>query len=113
MRTTFDVWEEAFVFGKLAEEAFNGSTNLVDRKIRAHHERIFMGCEHTIVFFPMSTTPLTSLSPLKLFRILCICWELTLSTWTMKMELYSSNKPFSLSKYADLVLVFPPMSSLI
>jgi len=45
----------------------------------------------TIVFLPMSTTPVTSPPPLKLLRILCICCELTLSTVTMKIDLYLSR----------------------
>ncbi|ODQ52348.1 60S acidic ribosomal protein P0 [Saitoella complicata NRRL Y-17804] len=59
----------------------------------------------TMVFLPMRTTA----SPRSFLRMVCICWEDTLSTPTMKMDLYSSKRTRSFSKYSAFCARDPPI----
>ena len=78
MVNTFNVGKQALVLREIADETFDGSSDLrcgqsahlsYDSELSAYSPLP----QRTIVFLPMSTTPWTSPSPLRLLRILCIC----------------------------------------
>lgn len=92
---TLDEWQKTLVLGGVGEETLDGTTDLLKMKISFCARLVaIVTAERTMVFFPIKTTP----SPRRDCLISCICWELTLSTPTMKIDLYSSRRAFSLSK---------------
>jgi hypothetical protein len=85
----FDKWKDTLVIWRIIQEAFDGTTNLSSNLMVSFRGLPEMSrISHTMVFLPIKTTP----SPRRACRISCICWELTLSTVTMKMLLYSLKR---------------------
>ena len=107
-----DVGQDLLVLGGIGDEGLEGSANLDTQMAELAGYCFTSNCAkaaqaRTMVFLPIRTTA----SLRSDCRTSCICWELTLSTVTMKMDLYSSSRALSLGKYSAFFSLLAPMSS--